>query len=172
MAPPIDRPVIIEVAVNGATRRSRNPNVPISPEELAAEALACLEAGAAIVHQHDADGSTSARRTAEQSLEAYRLVLAERPDALLYPTATFLDPVSERWGAHEPLVEAGVLRTAYADPGSVNLGAIGAKGTPSNFVYVNSYADFAHQLAECRRMQLGPNIAIFEPGFLRAARKK
>lgn len=166
-----DQPVIIEVALNGATRRSRNPNVPITPQEIAVDALACLEAGAAIVHQHDADGATSAARTAEQSLETYRLILAERPDAILYPTATFLDPVSERWGAHSPLVEAGVLRTAYADPGSVNLGSIGAAGSrgPSSFVYVNSHADFAYQLDGCRRLELGPNIAIFEPGFLRAA---
>ncbi len=166
-----DQPVIIEVALNGATRRSRNPRVPITPQEIAADALACLDAGAAIVHQHDADGATSAARTAEQSLETYRLILAERPDALLYPTATFLDPVSERWGAHSPLVEAGVLRTAYADPGSVNLGSIGAGSSqrPSSFVYVNSHADFAYQLDECRRLELGPNIAIFEPGFLRAA---
>ena len=166
-----DQPVIIEVALNGATRRSRNPNVPITPQEIAADALACMYAGAAIVHQHDADGATSAARTAEQSLETYQLVLAERPDAILYPTATFLDPVSERWGAHAPLVAAGVLRTAYADPGSVNLGAIGAgdEKAPSSFVYVNSHADFAHQLDECRRLELGPNIAIFEPGFLRSA---
>ncbi|MDA3038276.1 MAG: 3-keto-5-aminohexanoate cleavage protein [Actinomycetota bacterium] len=166
-----DQPVIIEVALNGPTRRSRNPNVPITPHEIADDALACMDAGAAIVHQHDADGATSATRTAEQSLETYRMVLAERPDAILYPTATFLDPVSERWGAHAPLVAAGVLRTAYADPGSVNLGAIGAGDSkePSSFVYVNSYADFAHQLSECRRLELGPNIAIFEPGFLRTA---
>lgn len=162
-------PVIIEVAVNGVTKRNRNPNVPLTPVEIAAEALACMEAGAAIVHQHDADGGTSGARTAEQSLDTYRRVLAERPDALLYPTATFCDPIEERWGAHAPLAEAGVLRMAYADPGSLNLGHIGgeANRAPSSFVYDNSFTDFAHMVDGCQRLGLGPSIAIFEPGFLR-----
>lgn len=163
-------PVIIEVALNGATRPTRNPTVPISPAEIAEDALACIDAGAAIVHQHDAEGGTSAARTAEQSLDAYRRVLDARPDALLYPTATFCDPVSERWGHHRPLAEAGVLRIAYADPGSLNLGAIGASPAgraPSSFVYDNSHADFAHMIDGCRELALGPSIAIFEPGFLR-----
>ncbi len=169
MSTTAERPIIIEAAINGPTRRSRNPHVPITPEEIASDALACFEAGAAIVHQHDSDGAASAARTAEQSIETYRLILAERPDAIVYPTATFVDPVSERWGAHRFLVEAGMLRTAYADPGSVNLGPIGAAAgsEPSEFVYVNSHRDFAHQLDGCRQLGLGPNIAIFEPGFLR-----
>lgn len=163
------RAVIIEVALNGATRRSRNPTVPVSPREIADDALACIAAGAAIVHQHDADGATSAARTAEQSLETYRLILEERPDAICYPTATFRDPIAERWGHHRALVEAGVLRMAYADPGSVNLGHIGAEGDrrPSSFVYVNSHADFAHMVDGCRELALAPSIAVFEPGFLR-----
>lgn len=165
-----DSPVIIEVALNGATRRSRNPNVPISPSEVAEDAIACIEAGAGIVHQHDAEGGVSAARTAEQSLDTYRLVFESRPDALLYPTATFCDPVSERWGHHRPLADAGVLKIAYADPGSLNLGAIGptAEGrAASSFVYDNSHADFAHMMDGCRQLALGPSIAIFEPGFLR-----
>ena len=165
----MDEAVIIEVALNGATGKTRNPTVPISPEEIAADGLACIEAGAAIVHQHDAEGGVSAARTAEQSLAAYRLVLAERPDAICYPTATFCDPIEERWGHHRPLVDAGVLRMAYADPGSVNLGHVGAEGrrSPSSFVYANSHADFAHMVAGCDDMQLAPSVAIFEPGFLR-----
>lgn len=161
--------VIVEVALNGVTRKSRNPHVPISPEEVAADALRCLDAGAAIVHQHDADGGTSAARTAEQSLETYRLILDQRPDAICYPTATFCDPISERWGAHQPLADAGVLRVAYCDPGSLNLGHIGAEPTraPSPFVYANSHADFAHMIDGCHELELGPNVAIFEPGFLR-----
>jgi uncharacterized protein (DUF849 family) len=170
MASANDQPVIIEAALNGATSRRRNPNVPITPDEIAAEALACLEAGAAIIHQHDAEGGVSAARTAEQSLETYRLILAERPDAICYPTATFLDPITERWGHHQPLVEAGVLRMAYTDPGSVNLGRIGAGDghrPPSGYVYHNSHADFAYKMDECRRLELAPSVAIFEPGFFR-----
>src|ERR1700756_2923652 len=44
--------VIIEAAINGATSKTVNPNVPITEDEIVADALACFEAGAAIVHQH------------------------------------------------------------------------------------------------------------------------
>ena len=32
-----DDPVLIEAAVNGGTTRSRNPNVPVTPEEIGAD---------------------------------------------------------------------------------------------------------------------------------------
>ena len=39
-------PVIIEVAINGAVDKARNPNSPQGPEEIAEVAIACIEAGA------------------------------------------------------------------------------------------------------------------------------
>jgi len=44
--------VIIECAINGTTAKAANPHVPIEPAEIAADALACFDAGAAIVHNH------------------------------------------------------------------------------------------------------------------------
>jgi uncharacterized protein (DUF849 family) len=44
--------VIVEVAVNGATPRSVNPHVPLTPSEVADEMLACIARGASIVHDH------------------------------------------------------------------------------------------------------------------------
>jgi 3-keto-5-aminohexanoate cleavage enzyme len=55
----VSQPVIIEVAINGATRKTANPHVPISEDEIVADALACFEAGAAIVHHHIADVNLS-----------------------------------------------------------------------------------------------------------------
>ena len=55
--------MIIEVAVNGATTKARNPHVPISEDELVADAHACFDAGAAIVHHHiDRTGLSGAGR--------------------------------------------------------------------------------------------------------------
>jgi uncharacterized protein (DUF849 family) len=45
-------PVIIEAAINGATTKAANATVPKSAEEIAADALSILAAGAAIVHAH------------------------------------------------------------------------------------------------------------------------
>ena len=44
--------VIIEAAINGVTSKARNPHSPLSPDEIAKDALECLEHGAAIVHNH------------------------------------------------------------------------------------------------------------------------
>ena len=45
-------PCIIEVAVNGVTQKARNPLAPDTPEEIAAQAIDSLAAGASIVHMH------------------------------------------------------------------------------------------------------------------------
>jgi uncharacterized protein (DUF849 family) len=54
-----------------------------------------------------------------------------------------------------------------SDPGSVNMG-FAVDGLPAgSFVYTNTFDDVAHQLQLCRTHQLGPSLAIYEPGFLR-----
>ena len=79
-------PVIIEGAINGGRSKAENPNVPTTPDEIAADALACFEAGAAIVHNHIDRYGVSDDEAVERYLEGWRPVLAARPDALLYPT--------------------------------------------------------------------------------------
>jgi len=162
------RPVIIEVAINGVTTKARNPHVPIEPDEIAADALACIGAGAAIVHNHIDSGARTVEAAAERYLEGWRPVLAERPDALLYPTVHF----GAQGISYEhlvPLAESGALRIGLVDPGSVNLGAVDGDGVPiGGFVYANSFDTIERALSICREHGLGPNLAIYEPGFLRA----
>jgi len=101
-------PVIIEAAINGATPKERNPHVPITPEEIAADALACFEAGAAVIHNHIDLRGISVEEAAERYLEAWRVVLAQRPDALWYPTVHFGPPYTRA-----SMAEA--VRNAYSD---------------------------------------------------------
>jgi uncharacterized protein (DUF849 family) len=156
----MEKPAIIEAAINGLTSKLQNPKVPRSPKEIADDAQRCLAAGAAIVHNHvDAvmvDGPTAA----ECYLDGWRPVWANVPGALLYPTVN-AGPVQESF-AHLPLLAAAGCRIGIVDAGSVNLG---------NFVYVNSRSDIAHQIRVCVENRLGPSMAIFEPGFLRLALK-
>lgn len=163
-------PVVLEVALNGATTPERNPAVPREPEAVAKDALACLAAGAAIVHTHTHDPLLPPRAAADLYLEAYAPVLAERPDAILYPTIGVGDDIETRYGHHDLLAQRGAIRMGLLDTGSVNLGASGRDGRPLpfDFVYANPPSHFDHMLEACRRHRLGPSIAIFEPGFLRA----
>ena len=77
-------PLIVNAALTGMIpTKADNPNVPVTPEEIAADAAACVEAGASVVHLHarDEDG----RPTWEP--DAYRRVVAavreHAPDVLV-----------------------------------------------------------------------------------------
>ena len=169
MLPRMD-PVILEVALNGITTPERNPAAPRLPHELARDALACLEAGAAIVHTHTHEPARPPREGAALYLEAYRPILAERPDAILYPTTGLGASFDDRYGHHVHLAEAGAIRQGLFDPGSVNFGESRPDGRPLDvdFVYRNGPRDVAQMVEHCKRLRLGPNVACFEPGFLRA----
>jgi uncharacterized protein (DUF849 family) len=163
-------PVVIEAAINGVTTKAANPHSPLAPEEIAADALACFAAGAAIVHNHVDVFAAPGEVAAQRYLEGWQPILAERPDSLLYPTANGGPDVETSYAHITPLAEAGVLRISLCDPGSVNLGGLGDDGLPvGSLVYTNSFDDIRFQLALCRRHELGPSLSIFEPGFLRAA---
>ena len=48
--------LIITAALVGAgTTRAQTPNVPLTPDEIAADVIACAKAGAAIAHLHVRD---------------------------------------------------------------------------------------------------------------------
>ncbi len=163
--------VIIEAAINGATPKARNPHVPVLPDEIAADALACFEAGASIVHNHIDRFGVSGDDAAARYLEGWQPVFAARPDALLYPTVNGAGSVAAMYSHLEPLVQQCTMRVGLCDPGSVNFGSLDDHGVPrGGFVYANSHDDVRYQMELNRRLGLGPQLAIFEPGFLRAAR--
>ncbi len=154
----MEQSAIIEAAINGTTSKDQNPKVPRSPVEIADDALRCLAAGASIIHNHVDVAMVDGKTAATRYLEGWRPVWEHFPDALLYPTVN-AGPVTESF-AHFPLLAAAGCRIGIIDAGSVNLG---------DFVYVNSRTDIDHQLRLCADNQLGPSLAIFEPGFLRTA---
>lgn len=164
-------PVIIEAAINGGSTKARNPHTPTTPEEIAADALACIAAGAAIVHNHIDRVMVPGDESAARYLEGWAPVLAQRPDALLYPTTNFGPGVEGAYAHMAPLAATGALAIGIIDPGSVNFGQIGDDGVPMapGLVYTNSFGDIRHQRDLCEELRLGPSIAIFEPGFLRTA---
>ncbi len=163
------QPVILEVALNGVTTREQNATAPVEPKQIAEDALRCLGAGAAIIHTHSDRPQAPPRDAADRYLEAYRPILEQRPDAILYPTVGFGGDRAQRFDHQVHLAEAGAIRQGILDPGSVNLGATGPDGWPvaMDFVYANTPTDIRRMAEICEAQRLGPSIAIFEPGFLR-----
>ena len=161
--------VIIEAAINGATTKARNPNVPLTPAEISVDAEQCFAAGAAIVHNHVDDFGLTGAAAAARYLDGWRPVVAVRPDGILYATVAVGGSIEERFAHHVPLAQSGLMRMGVFDPGSVNLGAAGADGLPGppDFVYVNGYGDIRYVAELLAQQRLGPSVSIFEPGFLR-----
>ncbi len=160
-------PLIIEAALNGATPKSRNPHVPVTPEEITTAALAAMDAGAAIVHTHIERMDMTGDAAAARYMEGYAPVLKQRPDAILWGTVATGPDVEARFGHYRGLARAGVRMGAF-DPGSVNLGTHGPDGLPgASVLYATTYRDIAWLADLHRDERLGPAIAIYEPGWLR-----
>ncbi len=161
-----DLPVMIEVAINGVGSKQRNPNIPTTPREVTACALACYEAGAAVVHAHNHDISLCGKDAAEAYAEAWRPVLEARPDALWYPTLTSAGDAPTMLEHVDLLHRDGLLRLGLLDPGSTNIGGPDPDGLPTGGVYANSYDDIRYAMEFHQRRRLGPGLAIYEPGFM------
>lgn len=114
--------VIVEVGLNEAATRAQNPHVPISPDECAADAVRCADAGAAIVHWHARDPDTGEQRLADAEL--YGRALGPMRDAglLAYPSYPIdVDSVDDRLGHCFALHERHGLELGPADLGSVSV---------------------------------------------------
>ena len=168
------QPLVIEAAINGPTPKALNPHVPRTVTEIIACASACIEAGAAIVHHHNDDGLLEARHATQPYRDAWTALYERHPDIVLYPTMGGGGPhttIRERYAHIEELADAGLLRMAIIDPGSVNLGPFDAEGLPAaiDLVYQNTFADVRYMADFCRARGLATHVSIFEPGFLRVA---
>ena len=163
-------PLIIEVAVNGGRQKNQNPNVPKTPEEVASDTLACLAAGASVIHTHIEDIMVNGKEAAERYAQAHRPILKERPDAILYATGAAGDTIEERCVHVGLLAEEGLQFMEVVDPGTMNLSTSSPDGLPgkTRMIYASPFPWIEYQLAHCGQYGLGPSLAIYEPSFLRA----
>ena len=168
-------PVILELAVNGATPRSRNRHVPRDPGEIAEVALAGVELGASIVHSHNDEPmfTPDGVHAVEPYLASWRPVLERHPDLLMYPTMAAGArgiPVQRRWSHVEELARRGMGGMTLVDPGSVNLGLTSTGAVAADAAagpYANPLADVEYMFARSAELGAAPSISVFEPGFLR-----
>ncbi|MCW0216433.1 MAG: 3-keto-5-aminohexanoate cleavage protein [Pseudonocardia sp.] len=173
----LDSPVILEVAVNGTTPRSRNPHVPRTPAEITEDVLACVELGATIAHNHNDEPmfTEDGVHAVEPYVQAWTPVLDRHPDMLLYPTMAAGArgiTVERRWGHVEELARRGLGGLTLVDPGSVNVGLLSdGRHLPggADAPYENTVADAEYMCARTTALGAAPSISIFEPGFLRTA---
>ena len=162
-------PVIIEAALNGVTRPEHNPNVPATVQDHARDGIECLDAGATVIHTHAPNMAVGPEEAAAQYAITYRAITEQRPGAICYATTGIGPTIADRYRHNELLDDMGLIRAAFVDTGTVNLGGTGPDGLPQGpgYVYKNDFADVAHKMRVCTERKLGPSIACFEPGFVR-----
>ncbi len=146
--------LIITAALTGAElSRQENPNLPISPEEIAGEAKRCWDAGASIIHIHarQPDG------TPTQDKEIYREIIQaiqQRSDAIVQVStggAVGMSP-EERV---QPVTLAPEMATLTT--GSVNFGQ-GVFHNPPEMI-----RHFARKMIDCG---VKPEIEVFDSGMI------
>ena len=169
-----NRSVIIEAAMNGALPKRVNPRVPRTPDEVAADGLECIAAGASILHNHTDDpviGGSGIHDPAPYAA-AWQAIRAHHPGAIFYPTMPGGAPgqnMAQRYAHHEQLAQLGLLGLGVVDPGSTDLGTFypDGKPKPGTIVYQNTWSDGVYMVEACRRLGVGLSVSIFEPGFVR-----
>lgn len=169
-------PTWLEVALNGPWSRDRQPGIPVTVDEIVEQGIACVEAGAAIVHVHAYDTATG-RQSDDADLYA-RIIggIRSKVDAIVYPTIPFagsrdsLVPLDAqtRYAHIEQLARLNLLEWGVVDPGSCNITHWDQiQRDEPGFVYQNAEQTVRHALTLARRHGFHPSYAIYEPGFLR-----
>lgn len=169
------RKLIIEARVNEyMTREQGNPNVPYTPAEIARDAVACREAGAAVLHFHARRPDGGPDHDAASYAETVRRIRAAS-DILVHPTLGYvtLDAGPEARIAH--ILEmakdpAGAPHFAPMDMGSVNVDRYDARARrfeTEELIYRNSTGTLAHFARAIRGAGLKPYLVAWTIGFTR-----
>ena len=170
------KPVWLEAAINGPWSRARQPMIPVTADEIVAEAVACADACASIIHFHAYDPDTGRQRDDYDIYAPIIERIRSARDVICYGTLPFAgdvdapDPMTaaQRFAAVEKLVDAGLIEWSVVDPGSTNITdfSVIPKGG-EGFVYANPDAHIRYGLMLAQKHAMTPSYAIYEPGFVR-----
>ena len=166
----------LEVALNGPWTRKRQPGIPVSVAEIVEQGIACVNAGASIVHVHAYDEKTGQQKDDPEIYAKIIEGIRSKVDAIVYPTIPVARPdradgdlsAKQRYAHVEALAAKGMLEWAAIDPGSIDFAHYDDLETDApGFTYINSEEHIRHGLAVARHYGLHPSFAIYEPGFAR-----
>jgi uncharacterized protein (DUF849 family) len=166
----------IEVALNGASTRRLQPRIPVLAKEIISEGVACIKAGAAVVHAHTLEPDSSKQNGNVDNCAAFMNGIRERVDAIVYPSVIGPpNPANPAW-LWEPTVELarrGILEWGFLDPGSVNFCFIDTDGGAltalmgGDGVYINTNPALEMAAGLAAEHKYHPAYACYEPGFVR-----
>jgi len=164
----------IEVALNGAWTRRLQPNIPITAQEIIKDGVACIKAGAAVIHAHTLDPDSGRQNGSVENCAAFMDGIRSQVDAIVYPTAVDI-PMPADWAARYAttveLSKRGLLEWGVLDPGSVNFYLADASAPPlfggEGGVYLNPNGALELGIELAAKHKFHPAYACYEPGFVR-----
>ena len=167
--------LIIEARVNEYMMRGPNPHVPYSPSEIAANAVACRDAGAAIVHFHARKTDGSPAHSYDAYADTVRKIRVDS-DILIHPTLGYVTlgaSAAERLAHIMRMVDDGIAPDfAPMDMGSSNVDKFDPQTnlfTTNDLVYTNSTATLQYFASQMRAKNLKPYLVSWNVGFTRQA---
>jgi len=153
------RATMITVAPTGAEQRKADvPQLPTTPEEIAAEAAACQAAGAAMIHIHVRDGA----HAPTLDLPRVREVVAAVREA-----SSLVVQLSTGGSVHDPMPERLAVLDAEPDSCSLTLGTV-------NFgddVFMNPWGFVVELFRASRDRGIVPEFEVFDLGQLTTLRR-
>ena len=156
-------PVIIEAAISPL--RWNEPAQSI--DQIVAQSLACIEAGAGIIHHHH-DMRLAEEDGVAALVETGRRILDEFPDTLIY-TDYLSGKRAWEENAHLKVMEAeGVLTLFAIDPGLTTFASYDPEGIPTKTYLDGLRFDEADEMvAFSKRANVPISLGVFEPGAVR-----
>lgn len=161
----MDKPnsLIINAALTGVIpKRSDSPFVPLTPEEIVEDALACAGAGASIVHIHVRDELGQPTAAPDRYAGVIREIRKTRPDLIICASTS---------GRREPDLRnrSAVLDLTgdeKPDMASLTLGSMNFFRESS----INSPETIQQLACTMRDRGIKPELELFEPGMIQYAR--
>lgn len=148
------RPIAIYVAPVGTAPAAGNP---LTPKQIAEDTIACVKAGASLVHLHVRDEQGQLVEDTGVFRATIDMIRREVDVIIQGSTGGMSD-----LGAAD---RCTALKVRGVEMASLNLGS-------SNFgdgVYINSPADIRYWAQKMKEKQIKPELQVFEPGMVETA---
>jgi 3-keto-5-aminohexanoate cleavage enzyme len=148
-------PLIITAAITGAeTTRKDQPNLPVTPKEQAAEAKACFEAGARVIHLHVREDDGKPTQRLERFADSIHAIREAVPEIIIQiSTGGAVGEAFEKRIA--PLQLKPEMATLNA--GTLNFG---------NDIFINHPNDIIRLAESFKEYGVVPEIEVYESGMI------
>ena len=175
--------IITAAVIGGNTYPSQSPYLPITPKEIADEAVRCAEAGAAVIHIHAREPETGKPSSKLELFEEILTSIKERSDVIICPTT----------GGHASMTVEERLRVIprfKPEMATFNLGSMNfayhfivesydRRGKPFKYdwersymestkdaVFKNTFQDMEHTLKLMDENEVKPECEIYDLGMI------